>query len=184
MADDLVIERILVVTAHPDDVDFGAAGSVAVWSEQGIAVSYCIVTDGEAGGSDAKITRAEMAQIRRSEQTAAAQCVGVTDLHFLGHPDGSVQAFAFAAELTGGDEAGVNADAQADESTQPFGPLRVDGRQLIDHCQGGLHSFVRVLLHIGWGIPHGRQTVAVVVDHDAAVVHDLVGQAVEFGLIG
>ena len=92
MADDLEIERILVVTAHPDDVDFGVAGSVAVWTEQGIDVTYCIVTDGEAGGSDPNISRSEMAAIRRAEQTAAAECVGVTDLRFLSHPDGSVQA--------------------------------------------------------------------------------------------
>jgi LmbE family N-acetylglucosaminyl deacetylase len=85
------LERILVVTAHPDDVDFGAAGSVATWTAQGIDVAYCIVTDGEAGGSDPSVPRAEMAALRRSEQTAAAECVGVTDLTFLGHPDGRVQ---------------------------------------------------------------------------------------------
>ncbi|MEY2404929.1 MAG: hypothetical protein QOD38_2480 [Acidimicrobiaceae bacterium] len=92
MVGELEIERILVVTAHPDDVDFGAAGSVAIWTEQGLAVSYCIVTDGEAGGSDPSVSRSDMAALRRAEQTAAAECVGVTDLHFLGHPDGSVQA--------------------------------------------------------------------------------------------
>ena len=92
MADELEIERILVVTAHPDDVDFGVAGSVAVWTSQGIEVSYCIVTDGEAGGSDPSVPRREMAAIRRAEQTAAAECVGVTDLTFLGYPDGRVQA--------------------------------------------------------------------------------------------
>ena len=86
------IERILVVTAHPDDVDFGCAGSVAAWTEQGIDVTYCIVTDGEAGGSDRSISRPDMAAIRRSEQTAAAECVGVTDIRFLGFPDGSVEA--------------------------------------------------------------------------------------------
>ncbi|MEY2421212.1 MAG: hypothetical protein QOI95_1279 [Acidimicrobiaceae bacterium] len=92
MAGELEIERILVITAHPDDVDFGAAGSVAVWTDQGIDVSYCIVTDGEAGGSDPSVPRSEMAAIRRAEQTAAAACVGVSDLHFLGYPDGRVQA--------------------------------------------------------------------------------------------
>jgi LmbE family N-acetylglucosaminyl deacetylase len=91
MADAVEIERILVVVAHPDDVDFGAAGSVATWTAQGIDVSYCIVTDGEAGGSDPNLSRQEMAAIRRAEQTAAAECVGVTDLRFLGHPDGTVQ---------------------------------------------------------------------------------------------
>jgi LmbE family N-acetylglucosaminyl deacetylase len=85
------IERILVVSAHPDDVDFGAAGSVAAWTQQGIEVTYCMVSDGEAGGSDLSISRTEMAAIRRSEQTAAAECVGVTDLRFLGHPDGRIE---------------------------------------------------------------------------------------------
>jgi len=77
-----------VVTAHPDDVDFGAAGSVATWVKAGIEVAYCIVTDGDAGGSDRTITRPEMAVIRRDEQRAAAAEVGVTDVTFLGYPDG------------------------------------------------------------------------------------------------
>jgi LmbE family N-acetylglucosaminyl deacetylase len=81
-------ERILVVTAHPDDVDFGVAGSVASWVKSGNQVAYCIVTDGDAGGSDRSITRTEMATIRRQEQTAAAAEVGVTDVTFLGYPDG------------------------------------------------------------------------------------------------
>jgi LmbE family N-acetylglucosaminyl deacetylase len=79
-----------VVTAHPDDVDFGAAGSVAVWTSRGIKVSYCIATDGDAGGSDQSITRPEMATIRREEQLTAARAVGVTDVTFLGFPDGRV----------------------------------------------------------------------------------------------
>jgi LmbE family N-acetylglucosaminyl deacetylase len=86
------VERILVVTAHPDDVDFGAAGSVAVWTSRGVDVSYCIVTDGDAGGSDQTITRKEMAAIRREEQLTAARAVGVTDVTFLGFPDGRVTA--------------------------------------------------------------------------------------------
>ena len=86
------VNRILVVTAHPDDVDFGAAGSVATWTGRGIEVSYCIVTDGDAGGSDHSITRAEMAAIRREEQLEAARAVGVTDVTFLGFPDGRVVA--------------------------------------------------------------------------------------------
>lgn len=86
------IERILVITAHPDDVDFGVAGSVATWTDAGIQVSYCIATDGDAGGFDSTISRAEMAEIRRAEQTAAAKVVGVTDLYFLGFPDGRLEA--------------------------------------------------------------------------------------------
>jgi len=82
------VERILVVCAHPDDVDFGAAGSVAVWVKAGIEVAYCIVTDGDAGGSDRSISRPDMAVIRRDEQRAAAGEVGVSDVTFLGYPDG------------------------------------------------------------------------------------------------
>src|ERR1700735_5152937 len=82
------VAGILVVTAHPDDVDFGVAGSVATWVKAGIEVAYCIVTDGDAGGSDRTITRPQMATIRRDEQRAAAAEVGVTDVTFLGYPDG------------------------------------------------------------------------------------------------
>ncbi|MDR3649252.1 MAG: PIG-L family deacetylase [Acidimicrobiales bacterium] len=82
------VERILVVCAHPDDVDFGVAGSVATWVKAGIEVEYCIVTDGDAGGSDRSVSRADMAVTRREEQRAAAAEVGVSDVVFLGYPDG------------------------------------------------------------------------------------------------
>lgn len=84
------IERALVVTAHPDDVDFGAAGTVANLTDAGTEVTYCLVTDGQAGGFDQTIPRDRMAEIRREEQTKAAAEVGVTDLVFLGVMDGVV----------------------------------------------------------------------------------------------
>jgi len=90
--DESEISRILVITAHPDDVDFGAAGTVAGWTGAGLDVRYCIVTDGDAGGSDRSVARADMAKIRRAEQTAAAAEVGVHDVRFLGYQDGQVQA--------------------------------------------------------------------------------------------
>jgi LmbE family N-acetylglucosaminyl deacetylase len=92
MLDDAEIGRILVIAAHPDDVDFGAAGTIATFTEAGFEVSYCIVTNGDAGGSDRSVSRADMAVIRQAEQTAAAKQVGVHDLHFLGYPDGQVEA--------------------------------------------------------------------------------------------
>ncbi len=52
MLDDSEVGRILVIAAHPDDPDFGLAGTVARWTDAGIEVIYCIVTDGDAGGSD------------------------------------------------------------------------------------------------------------------------------------
>jgi LmbE family N-acetylglucosaminyl deacetylase len=89
--DDAEIGRILVIVAHPDDVDFGAAGTIAGWTDAGLEVSYCIATNGDAGGSDPSVSRADMAVIRQAEQTAAAKQVGVHDLHFLGYPDGRVE---------------------------------------------------------------------------------------------
>lgn len=91
MLEDAEIGRVLVITAHPDDVDFGAAGTVATFTEAGIEVVYCIVTDGDAGGSDPSVSRADMTVIRRAEQVAAAKCVGVDDVRFLGYPDGRVE---------------------------------------------------------------------------------------------
>jgi LmbE family N-acetylglucosaminyl deacetylase len=85
------VQRVLVVTAHPDDVDFGSAGTVAAFTDAGLDVTYCIVTNGEAGGSDRAMSRSEMAALRQDEQRAAAAVVGVSDVRFLGHPDGRVQ---------------------------------------------------------------------------------------------
>jgi LmbE family N-acetylglucosaminyl deacetylase len=87
-----VPDRILTVTAHPDDVDFGVAGSVAAWTAAGAAVTYCVVTDGDAGGFDPSVPRSRIPKIRRAEQAAAAAEVGVKDLVWLGHPDGRVEA--------------------------------------------------------------------------------------------
>ena len=90
MLDDTEIERILVVTAHPDDVDFGAGGTVAAASAAGITVTYCIITDGDAGGSDHEVPRSEIPAIRRSEQRAAGEILGVHDVRFLGYTDGEL----------------------------------------------------------------------------------------------
>ncbi|HEX6355138.1 PIG-L deacetylase family protein [Actinophytocola sp.] len=80
------VRSALVVTAHPDDVDFGAAGTVAAWTAAGIEVSYCVCTSGEASGDGSP----GMAGVREAEQRAAAEIVGVQDVTFLGYPDGAV----------------------------------------------------------------------------------------------
>ncbi|MGH3097998.1 MAG: PIG-L deacetylase family protein [Streptosporangiales bacterium] len=85
------VHRALVVAAHPDDIDFGAAGTIATWTRAGVDVSYCIVTDGDSGGFEPDFPREEMGPLRRREQAAAAEAVGVSDLHFLGYPDGYVE---------------------------------------------------------------------------------------------
>lgn len=81
------VQRILVVVAHPDDVDFGAAGTIATWTAAGIQVAYCLATRGDAGGFD-DTPRAEMPALREAEQRAAAKEVGVEDVTFLDFPDG------------------------------------------------------------------------------------------------
>ncbi len=83
--------RILVVTAHPDDVDFGAGGSVAVWGAEGHEVAYCVCTSGEAGEAPADVPRPEVPALREREQRAAAAVLGVSDVTFLGHVDGRLQ---------------------------------------------------------------------------------------------
>lgn len=82
-------DRVLAVTAHPDDVDFGAAGVVRSWTREGVAVTYCVCTSGEAGRSSGTFA-SEGAALRRSEQEAAAQAVGVRDVRFLDLPDGQL----------------------------------------------------------------------------------------------
>jgi LmbE family N-acetylglucosaminyl deacetylase len=86
------LRQVLVVTAHPDDVDFGAGGTVAAWCAAGVSVAYCLCTDGDAGGFDPTVPRSAIAGIRRAEQTAAAAVYGVDELHWLGFPDGALVA--------------------------------------------------------------------------------------------
>lgn len=85
------VQRVLVVAAHPDDVDFGAAGTVAAWTKAGVDVAYCICTSGDAGGFD-DTPREHMRRLREDEQRAAAAAIGVSDVTFLGYPDGRLTA--------------------------------------------------------------------------------------------
>ncbi|MGW5053188.1 PIG-L deacetylase family protein [Actinokineospora sp. NPDC004072] len=78
------MSRALAVFAHPDDVDFGAAGTIAAWTSAGVEVAYCVGTSGEAG--------AHPAAVREAEQRAAAAEVGVAEVVFLGYPDGRLTA--------------------------------------------------------------------------------------------
>ena len=85
------LKRALVVVAHPDDIDFGSAGTVAVLTDHGVDVAYCLVTSGDAGGDASTHSREERTAIREAEQTAAAAEVGVSSLTFLRWPDGQVE---------------------------------------------------------------------------------------------
>jgi LmbE family N-acetylglucosaminyl deacetylase len=82
---------VLVIVAHPDDIDFGTAGTVGALTAAGHEVVYRICTSGEAGPPE-EMDREELAELRRSEQRAAAAAVGVTDVEFMGQPDGHLEA--------------------------------------------------------------------------------------------
>jgi LmbE family N-acetylglucosaminyl deacetylase len=81
--------RALAVAAHPDDLEYGAAGAVAAWTEAGKDVRYLLVTRGEAG--IATLPPGQCAPLREAEQRAAGAEVGVSVVEFLGHPDGLVE---------------------------------------------------------------------------------------------
>src|SRR5690606_8017625 len=85
------VSRVLVIAAHPDDIEFGAAGTVATWTRAGIDVAYCIVTDGSAGSNDPGVSSSHLAEIRRQEQIEAAARLGVSDVRFLDYQDGVLQ---------------------------------------------------------------------------------------------
>ena len=89
MAD--TIQRVLVVTAHPDDSEFGAGGTIAKLVKDGCEVTYVIVTNGNKGSSDRTMTPERLAVIRAEEQRNAARTLGVARVEFLGYPDGEVE---------------------------------------------------------------------------------------------
>lgn len=82
-------QRGLVIVAHPDDIEYGAAAAVARWTGQGKDIRYVLVTSGEAG--IAGMPPAEAGPLREAEEIAGARAVGVHSVEFLGHPDGRVQ---------------------------------------------------------------------------------------------
>lgn len=81
--------RALAVVAHPDDLEYGASGAVARWTDEGRTVVYLLVTRGEAGIDT--VPPAECGPLREAEQRAAARIVGVDVVEFLDHPDGTVE---------------------------------------------------------------------------------------------
>ena len=90
--DDADVTRVLCVAAHPDDLDFGAAGTVAALTARGVEVTYLLCTRGEQGGFD-DTPREQMPAIREREQRAAAAELGVTDVRFVdGFRDGWLEA--------------------------------------------------------------------------------------------
>jgi len=83
--------KVLVIAAHPDDAEFGSAGTVARWAREGAEVTYLICTDGNRGSNDPEMTPEKLTRLRHAEQRAAAGKLGVQDVIFLGYDDGSLQ---------------------------------------------------------------------------------------------
>jgi LmbE family N-acetylglucosaminyl deacetylase len=81
----------LVVVAHPDDIEFSCAGTVARWAREGARVTYALLTNGAAGSTDPEMTRQRLAALREAEQRAAAKVVGVERVEFLGYEDGLLE---------------------------------------------------------------------------------------------
>ena len=85
-------QRVMVVTAHPDDPEFGAGGTIAKLVKEGREVTYVIVTNGNKGSSDRSVTPEHLARIREEEQQQnAARVLGAERVEFLGYEDGEVE---------------------------------------------------------------------------------------------
>ncbi|HUX48279.1 MAG TPA: PIG-L deacetylase family protein [Dehalococcoidia bacterium] len=83
--------HVMVVTPHPDDAEFGVAGTVACWTSEGKDVIYVVCTNGDKGTSDPNIKPDELARVREREQLAAAKLLGVREVIFLRHPDQALE---------------------------------------------------------------------------------------------
>ncbi len=84
-------QSALVIFAHPDDIEFSCAGTVAHWVQSGARVAYVLVTSGDVGIAKADMTREQAGQIRENETVEAAKVVGVSDVTFLRVPDGMAE---------------------------------------------------------------------------------------------
>jgi LmbE family N-acetylglucosaminyl deacetylase len=85
-------KRAMAIVAHPDDIEFSCAGTIARWVREGAEVCYVLVTSGDVGIATPGMSKAEATRIREAEQTAAAAVAGVHNVVYLRHPDGMVEA--------------------------------------------------------------------------------------------
>ncbi len=81
----------MVIVAHPDDIEFSCAGTVARWVQNGARVAYVLCTSGDVGIAEPGMTKAKATEIREAEQRAAAAVVGVNEVVFLREPDGMLE---------------------------------------------------------------------------------------------
>jgi len=81
-------ESAMAVVAHPDDIEFSCAGTLARWARAGARISFVLCTSGDVGIDDQDITRSKATEIREEEERRAAQIIGATEVVFLREPDG------------------------------------------------------------------------------------------------
>lgn len=91
MTHDYIPQRAMFIFAHPDDIEFSAAGTAAKWAKYGSEVTYVLITDGNVGSHDATFDKAKLADTRRQEQNAAAQVTGVKQVVYMGYHDGMLE---------------------------------------------------------------------------------------------
>jgi LmbE family N-acetylglucosaminyl deacetylase len=84
----LSLEKVMVIYAHPDDAEFGTSGTCAKWAREGVEVTYCMVTNGASGSSDPEMTREKLKATREKEQRDAAAILGIHNVIFMGFEDG------------------------------------------------------------------------------------------------
>lgn len=87
-----VPKRAMAIVAHPDDIEFSCAGTLARWARHGAWVSYVLCTSGDVGIDEPGMTRQKAAEIREAEQCEAARIAGAEEVIFLREPDGLLQA--------------------------------------------------------------------------------------------
>ncbi|MDY6878497.1 MAG: PIG-L deacetylase family protein, partial [Chloroflexota bacterium] len=94
-------ERVMIIVAHPDDAEFTVGGTVAKWAREGMAITYVICTDGRCGSNDPEAKLDSLVAVRRTEQGSAARFLGVREVVYLDHEDGSLEpTLALRRDLT------------------------------------------------------------------------------------
>jgi LmbE family N-acetylglucosaminyl deacetylase len=92
MTDQYIPASAMAIFAHPDDIEFSCAGTLAKWAKTGAHVSYILLTSGGAGIDDPEIDMQKAIEIREKESRKAAETTGAAEIRFLGHPDGLLEA--------------------------------------------------------------------------------------------
>jgi len=149
--------RAVAVVAHPDDLEYGAASTVARWTSQGKDVSYVIATSGEAG--IAGMSPAEAGPLREEEERRSAAVVGVNHVEFLGHPDGALEyGLALRRDIAGAIRRlqpevvlSMNFELTWGEGAVNHADHRAVGLAVLDACRDAANEWVFPEVGPRWG---------------------------------